>query len=61
MPISFVWGERDRFVPIEAGRRLAASIGAAFVEVEDAGHLVWLDRPDLTADAIRSVLRTGDA
>jgi pimeloyl-ACP methyl ester carboxylesterase len=56
VPISYLWGSQDRFVPVERGRRLARSIGAQFIEVPDAGHLVWLDQPRYSADAVRTLL-----
>jgi pimeloyl-ACP methyl ester carboxylesterase len=56
VPISYLWGTEDRFVPVERGRRLARSIGAQFIEVPDAGHLVWLDQPRRSADAVRTLL-----
>jgi pimeloyl-ACP methyl ester carboxylesterase len=54
--ISYLWGSQDRFVPVERGRRLSGCIGAQFIEVPDAGHLVWLDQPHRSADAVRSLL-----
>jgi pimeloyl-ACP methyl ester carboxylesterase len=56
VPISYLWGSQDRFVPVERGRRLARSIGAQFIEVADAGHLVWLDQPRYSANAVRTLL-----
>jgi pimeloyl-ACP methyl ester carboxylesterase len=53
--ISYLWGSQDRFVPVERGRRLARSVGAQFIEVADAGHLVWLDQPRYSADAVRTL------
>lgn len=56
VPLTYLWGTEDRFVPIDRGRRLARSIGADFIEVADAGHLVWLDRPQRSAEAVLAVL-----
>jgi pimeloyl-ACP methyl ester carboxylesterase len=56
VPLTYLWGTEDRFVPIERGRRLARSIGADFIDVADAGHLVWLDQPHRSADAVRTIL-----
>jgi pimeloyl-ACP methyl ester carboxylesterase len=56
VPITYLWGTEDRFVPVERGRRLARSIGAEFIEVADAGHLVWLDQPHRSAHAVRALL-----
>jgi pimeloyl-ACP methyl ester carboxylesterase len=47
-PALVVWGLRDPYLGPELGRgyeeRLA---GAALVEVPDAGHWPWIDRPDV--------------
>jgi pimeloyl-ACP methyl ester carboxylesterase len=59
VPLTYLWGEHDRFVPLEHGRRFASSIGAGFVEIEDAGHLLWLDRPEAAAQAMLEVLLPG--
>ncbi|MBS3941116.1 MAG: alpha/beta hydrolase [Actinobacteria bacterium] len=56
VPLSYLWGSGDRFVPVERGRHLAHAIGADFVEIADAGHLVWLDQPDRCAEAVRAIL-----
>lgn len=58
VPVAFVWGEHDAFTTPEAGRRLAAVTRRAgpFVVIPDAGHLPWLDEPDLVASAVLSVL-----
>jgi pimeloyl-ACP methyl ester carboxylesterase len=56
VPVTYLWGTEDRFVPIERGRRLARSIGADLIEIADAGHLVWIDQPHRTADAVRTTL-----
>jgi pimeloyl-ACP methyl ester carboxylesterase len=56
VPLTYIWGSDDAFVPVDHGRRLADSIGADFIEVADAGHLVWLDQPDTTARAVLEAL-----
>jgi pimeloyl-ACP methyl ester carboxylesterase len=56
VPITYIWGSHDAFVPVDHGRRLATSIGADLIEIADAGHLVWLDQPDRTARAVLGVL-----
>ncbi len=48
MPVLLVAGERDRAAPPRTMRRMAERIPAGrFVEVEGAGHLVHLERPDV--------------
>jgi pimeloyl-ACP methyl ester carboxylesterase len=57
-PTLFLWGERDPLATPEAGKRVADAIpGARFQLVQDAAHLVWMDQPDVCADAIRAFLR----
>jgi pimeloyl-ACP methyl ester carboxylesterase len=56
VPITYLWGTEDRFVPVARGRRLASDIGANFYEIPEAGHLVWLDQPETTAQRVRTVL-----
>ncbi|WP_431973626.1 alpha/beta fold hydrolase [Micromonospora haikouensis] len=52
VPTTVVHGDTDRFVAADAGAELAAGItGAEFVLLE-AGHLFWLEQPELTADLI---------
>jgi len=51
MPVTFVWGEKDAFDTPEHGEELARRIpgGARSIRVRDAGHLPWLDEPELVA------------
>ena len=59
-PVTFVWGERDAIDGPSRGRAIAAGLaGASFVEIPDAGHLPWLDRPDEVATAIADALVAG--
>lgn len=52
-PVTFVWGERDAVEGPRRGRAIAAGLAhASFVEIPDAGHLPWLDRPDEVAAAV---------
>jgi pimeloyl-ACP methyl ester carboxylesterase len=42
------WGTRDPYIPARFGRAYAEAIpGAELLELPDAGHWPWLDRPDL--------------
>jgi pimeloyl-ACP methyl ester carboxylesterase len=58
IPVLLLWGGKDRIVPPDYAKRFAAGL-AGPVEthvVPAAGHQVWIDEPDASADAIRSFL-----
>lgn len=47
MPAFVVWGERDPYIPARFGREYARALPhAELLELPDAGHWPWLDRPD---------------
>ena len=47
-PALVLWADQDPYIPAEFGERFAQALGAAELEmVEDCGHWMWLDRPDL--------------
>lgn len=48
MPALVVWGTKDPYLPARFGRDYAQALtDAELVELPDAGHWPWLDRPDL--------------
>ena len=48
MPALVVWGLADPYLPARFGRAYAEALpGAELLELEDAGHWPWLDRPDV--------------
>lgn len=48
LPIMAIWGESDRTVPLELGRRAAALLGNIPLEVIGASaHVPYLERPEL--------------
>lgn len=54
LPVLVLWGSEDRWIPLETGRRLAALIPGAELEVVDAaGHLVHLDQPVALAASLQ--------
>ncbi len=47
MPALVVWGGRDPYIPARFGRAYAEALPSAeLLELPDAGHWPWLDRPD---------------
>ena len=59
MPALVVWGQRDPYISASFGRDYAAALpNAELVELPDAGHTPWLDRPD-TIDRVVGFLAAG--
>jgi pimeloyl-ACP methyl ester carboxylesterase len=47
-PALVAWGMRDPYIPARFAREYASALGGAtLVELPDAGHWPWLDRPEL--------------
>ena len=47
LPALVVWGTEDTWIPVDRAHRLARLIpGAELKLIENAGHLIQLDRPD---------------
>ena len=56
-PTLLVLGHDDRMTPAKAGRKLAAAIaGARVTEIAGCGHLMMLEKPDETLDALRTIV-----
>jgi pimeloyl-ACP methyl ester carboxylesterase len=52
-PSLVVWGLRDPFIPARFAAEYARALGGAeLLELPDAGHWCWLDRPDAIARVI---------
>ncbi len=48
MPGLVVWGMKDPYIPARFGREYAQALAhAELVELADAGHWPWIDRPEL--------------
>jgi pimeloyl-ACP methyl ester carboxylesterase len=59
MPALVVWGARDPYIPVRFGRAYAEALpNAELLELPDAGHWPWLDRPD-TIDRVAGFLGAG--
>jgi len=56
-PVQILWGEEDRWIPLQRGRELAARISAATLRcVPHAGHLVQEDAPEAVVAALLGFL-----
>lgn len=56
-PVTILWGEADRWIPLERGRELATRIpGARLQVVSNAGHLVQEDAPEAIVAALLGLL-----
>jgi pimeloyl-ACP methyl ester carboxylesterase len=61
MPALVVWGLKDPYLPSHFGRAYAQALpDAQLIELADAGHWPWLDRPDLI-DRVLAFLRGAPA
>ena len=48
MPALVVWGTQDPYMPARFGEAYASALpDAQLLELSDAGHVPWLDRPDV--------------
>jgi pimeloyl-ACP methyl ester carboxylesterase len=61
IPTTFLWGDRDPFCSPEPGRQACSLVPEGeFVLLADAGHMPWLDEPELVASEIaKAVLGPG--
>ena len=56
-PSLVLLGTQDRMTPAKGGRELAAAIpGAALAVISESGHMMMLEKPDETLDALIAVL-----
>jgi len=57
VPALIVWGERDRFAGVKMAHRFHAEIPESQLELfPDAGHFVWEDEPERTAEVMAEFL-----
>lgn len=53
MPALVVWGKRDPYLPARFGQEYARALpGARLIELEEAGHWWWYDRPDAIGQVV---------
>jgi len=56
-PTTVVHGADDRLIPVEMGAEIAGAIpGAELTVIEDAGHVVFLEQPEVMASVVADVL-----
>ena len=61
-PTLLLLGERDQMTPLKSGRALAGKIpGAKIHVIEGAGHMLMVERPDETREALRAFLAESTA
>lgn len=56
VPTVLVLGSNDRMSPAKAAAPLAAIPGAKTIVIEQAGHMMMIEQPGRTLDALRSLL-----
>jgi pimeloyl-ACP methyl ester carboxylesterase len=57
-PALVLWPTADPYIPAEFGERYARALGNAELElVDDCGHWMWLDRPELVDRAVAFLTR----
>jgi pimeloyl-ACP methyl ester carboxylesterase len=60
-PTLFLWGDKDPLGTPDDGRRLVERMPRARLQVvRDASHLVWLDQPEVCAEAVAAFLAEDD-
>jgi pimeloyl-ACP methyl ester carboxylesterase len=58
MPALVVWGAKDPYLPPRFGRAYAEVLpNAELLELPDAGHWVWFDRPDVIERVVEFLAR----
>jgi pimeloyl-ACP methyl ester carboxylesterase len=63
MPALVVWGTQDPFIPAHFARAYAEALGGPahhveLLELPDAGHVPWLDRPDVIDQVVDFLVTT---
>ncbi|MBI2683686.1 MAG: alpha/beta hydrolase [Acidobacteriales bacterium] len=59
MPVTLLWGSKDKIVPVETGRTLREHIpGCVWIEMPESGHLPYEEQPDEFNRILIEVLST---
>jgi pimeloyl-ACP methyl ester carboxylesterase len=56
VPVSLIWGESDRLMPVRIGRAASATFGWPLVEIDDCGHGPQIERSDRLGDELEAIL-----
>ena len=57
MPVLILWGEEDKWIPVEQAHALHQLIPASkLVTVPQAGHLIIEERPEILISEIKTFL-----
>jgi pimeloyl-ACP methyl ester carboxylesterase len=60
MPALVIWGLKDPYLPARFGRAYAEALpNARLIELPDAGHWAWLDRPDVIDSVVEFLAASG--
>ncbi len=58
VPTQFIWGEKDRIVPVEYGKQFAAAVtGSKFEVIAGAGHHLHADNPEAFTSAVDAFMK----
>jgi pimeloyl-ACP methyl ester carboxylesterase len=61
MPALVVWGAKDPYLPLRFGQAYAELLpNAELLELPDAGHWVWFDRPDVIERVVEFLAREAE-
>jgi pimeloyl-ACP methyl ester carboxylesterase len=56
-PVMILWGEKDPWIPVEDGRKLASLIPGSILKIiPDAGHIMQDDAPEAIVAALLGFL-----
>ncbi len=55
-PVLLVWGTEDHTVPLQYSDSIKAVLKVRFLEVSDAGHLPYLEKPEIVNKAVLEFL-----
>jgi pimeloyl-ACP methyl ester carboxylesterase len=60
VPVLFVWGDRDKVQPADAGRHAAQTLPRGHIEVVPGGHGIWFEEPERCGRILTDFLAAPD-